>query len=109
MILPASLLAPSGVPPVMGVTLPENSNDGYVAAAYIVFFALVLIYVAIMAIRLGRVERKLEALRGDANHDSHTRRGRTTPDEDPAPPTLIHPHPEGASDPQGTEQERETV
>ena len=30
-----------------------NSNDGYVAAAYIVFFAIVLIYVAIMAIRLG--------------------------------------------------------
>ena len=33
-------------------TLPEHSNDGYVAAAYIVFFAIVLIYVAIMAVRL---------------------------------------------------------
>ncbi|HXC46141.1 MAG TPA: hypothetical protein VNU24_06005 [Solirubrobacteraceae bacterium] len=47
-------------------TLPEHSNDGYVAAAYIVFFAIVLIYVAIMAVRLGRVERKVEALRVDA-------------------------------------------
>jgi hypothetical protein len=42
--------------------LPEHSNDGYVAAAYIVFFAIVLIYVAIMAIRLGRVERKVREL-----------------------------------------------
>jgi hypothetical protein len=42
-------------------TLPQ-SNDGYVAAAYIVFFAIVLIYVAIMAIRLGRVERKVREL-----------------------------------------------
>jgi hypothetical protein len=33
-----------------------------VAAAYIVVFALVLIYVAIMAIRLSRVERDLGAL-----------------------------------------------
>jgi hypothetical protein len=30
-----------------------------VAAAYIVFFALILIYVAIMAMRLGRVEREI--------------------------------------------------
>jgi hypothetical protein len=44
-------------------SLPENSNDGYVAAAYIVFFALVLVYVAIMAIRLGRVEREVRRLR----------------------------------------------
>jgi hypothetical protein len=43
-------------------TLPEHSNDGYVAAAYIVFFAIVLIYVAIMAVRLGRVERKVRDL-----------------------------------------------
>ena len=52
--------------PVLATALPEHSNDGYVAAAYIVFFAIVLIYVAIMAVRLGRVERKVEALRGDA-------------------------------------------
>lgn len=46
----------------LATTLPEHSNDGYVAAAYIVFFAIVLIYVAIMAVRLGRVERKVRDL-----------------------------------------------
>jgi hypothetical protein len=42
------------------VTLPAHTHDGYVAAAYIAFFALLLIYVTIMAIRLGRIERKLQ-------------------------------------------------
>jgi hypothetical protein len=46
----------------IATTLPVHSNDGYVAAAYIVFFAIVLIYVAIMAVRLGRVERKVREL-----------------------------------------------
>ena len=44
----------------MSDTLPDNG--GYVAAAYLVFFALVLIYVAIMAVRLVRVERELAEL-----------------------------------------------
>jgi uncharacterized membrane protein YecN with MAPEG domain len=44
-------------------TLPKD--DGYVAAAYIVFLALLLIYISIMAIRLGRVERDLEKLTND--------------------------------------------
>lgn len=44
-------------------TLPESSHSGYVAAAYIVFFVLVLIYVAIMAYRLTRVERSVRELR----------------------------------------------
>ena len=38
-------------------TLPDNA--GYVAAAYLVFLALVLIYVAIMAAKLARIEREL--------------------------------------------------
>ncbi len=37
-------------------------GDGYLAAAYLVFLALVLIYVAIMATRLGRLERDLAEL-----------------------------------------------
>ena len=53
----------------LATTLPEHSNDGYVAAAYIVFFAIVLIYVAIMAVRLGRGERKVEGLRGEMEKD----------------------------------------
>ncbi len=40
--------------------LPDNT--GYVAAAYLVFFALVLIYVAIMASKLARFERELSEL-----------------------------------------------
>ena len=43
-------------------SIPGSSNNGYVAAAYIVFFAIVLIYVAIMALRLTRVERGLREL-----------------------------------------------
>jgi len=39
--------------------LPLDSAGKYVAAAYLVFLALVLIYVAIMAGRLARVERDL--------------------------------------------------
>lgn len=50
---------------LLASALPEHSNDGYVAAAYIVFFAIVLIYVAIMAVRLGRVERKVRELNAD--------------------------------------------
>jgi hypothetical protein len=72
----------------LATTLPEHSNDGYVAAAYIVFFAIVLIYVAIMAVRLGRVERKVEALRGDSEEKSDTppaRAGGTAVLGDPDP------------------------
>jgi hypothetical protein len=39
-----------------------NSDTGYVAAAYLVFFALVLIYVVIMASKLSRFERELTEL-----------------------------------------------
>ena len=41
---------------------PENTGDGYVAAAYIVFFVILLIYVAIMALRLSHVQRDLHDL-----------------------------------------------
>jgi hypothetical protein len=47
---------------MLATSIPGSSNNGYVAAAYIVFFAIVLIYVAIMAIRLTRVERSLREL-----------------------------------------------
>jgi len=42
--------------------LPLHEAGKYVAAAYIVLFALVLIYVAIMAIRLSHLERDLGEL-----------------------------------------------
>jgi hypothetical protein len=55
--------------------LPLHSAGKYVAGAYIVFVALILIYVAIMARRLSRTERDLEQLRreveaGQAQEDS---------------------------------------
>jgi hypothetical protein len=60
----------------LATTIPGSSNNGYVAAAYIVFFAIVLVYVAIMAIRLTHVERGLRELdertkppRQDDTHD----------------------------------------
>jgi hypothetical protein len=42
--------------------LPLDHAGPYVAGAYLVFLALVLIYVAIMAARLGRIERELTEL-----------------------------------------------
>ena len=44
----------------MTSALPDNT--GYVAAAYLVFLALILIYVAIMAAKLSRFERELSDL-----------------------------------------------
>ena len=44
----------------MTSALPDNT--GYVAAAYLVFLALSLIYVVIMAGKLSRFERELSEL-----------------------------------------------
>jgi hypothetical protein len=46
--------------------LPLHSAGKYVAGAYVVFLALVLVYVAIMARRLTRTERELGELRRKA-------------------------------------------
>ncbi len=45
--------------------LPLHTAGKYVAGAYIVFLAVVLIYVAIMASRLARTERDLAELQRD--------------------------------------------
>ena len=42
--------------------LPLHTAGPYVFAAYIVFIAMILIYVAIMAIRLGHSQRDIERL-----------------------------------------------
>ena len=42
--------------------LPLDEAGKYVAAAYVVFLGLVLIYVAIMATKLGRIEREISEL-----------------------------------------------
>jgi hypothetical protein len=50
--------------------LPLHKAGKFVAGAYIVFVALLLIYVTIMAIRLSRAERELTEL----NHELAERR-----------------------------------
>jgi hypothetical protein len=45
--------------------LPLHAAGKYVAGAYIVFVLVILIYVTIMAIRLGRTERALVELNRD--------------------------------------------
>jgi hypothetical protein len=42
--------------------LPLHEAGKYVAGAYVVLFALVLVYVAIMAVRQARIERDLGEL-----------------------------------------------
>ena len=42
--------------------LPLDEAGKYVAAAYLVFLALILVYVAIMAAKLTRIERDLAEL-----------------------------------------------
>jgi CcmD family protein len=54
--------------------LPLHEAGKYVAGAYIVFVVLILVYVAIMAAKLARMERELSELasfaeqRADADH-----------------------------------------
>jgi hypothetical protein len=45
--------------------LPLHSAGKYVAGAYVVFVAMILVYVAIMAIRLSHNERDISELRRD--------------------------------------------
>jgi hypothetical protein len=46
--------------------LPLDEAGKYVAAAYIVFVVLILIYVSIMAVKLARIEAELRELAGFA-------------------------------------------
>ena len=45
--------------------LPLDEAGKYVAGAYVVFFALILIYVAIMAAKLARIDREITELAED--------------------------------------------
>ena len=46
----------------MGPALPLDDAGPYVAAAYLVFLALILVYVAIMAAKLSRISRDISEL-----------------------------------------------
>jgi hypothetical protein len=48
---------------VLADTTPAlTGNSGYAAAAYLVFLALILIYIVIMAVKLGRMQRDVVEL-----------------------------------------------
>ena len=63
--------------------LPLHEAGKYVAGAYVVFVALILIYVAIMAIRLSHMERDLGELHDLADAAKRER----DPDPDEPDPT----------------------
>ena len=58
-----SLTVLASLPTAVAPALPLHTAGKYVAGAYIVFLAIVLIYVGIMATRLSRTERDLIELR----------------------------------------------
>jgi hypothetical protein len=51
--------------------LPLDEAGKYVAAAYVVFLALILTYVAIMAAKLARIDRELGELADFAENRGH--------------------------------------
>jgi hypothetical protein len=63
--------------------LPLHEAGKYVAGAYIVFVLLILVYVAIMAAKLQRIERELTELAGFAEQraDASTE---SEPEREPA-------------------------
>jgi hypothetical protein len=58
--------------------LPLHTAGKYVAGAYIVLFAMVLVYVGIMAIRLSRIERDLGELLEQLDTDGQAGPASTT-------------------------------
>ncbi|HMD57625.1 MAG TPA: hypothetical protein VKG82_09160 [Solirubrobacteraceae bacterium] len=65
--------------------LPLHSAGKYVAAAYVVLFALVLIYVAIMALRMSRIERELGELLAETDSAKEDPRASSQEDAPPLP------------------------
>jgi hypothetical protein len=72
--------------------IPLHTAVSYVAGAYLVFFALVLIYVAIMATKLSRIETELSELTDLAIADREARNAAAAAD----PPTVDPPKRSGA-------------
>jgi CcmD family protein len=60
--------------------LPLHEAGKYVAGAYVVVFAMVLVYVAIMAVRVSRIERELgELLAQEQSGSRDTSEAESTP------------------------------
>lgn len=77
-------------------TIPEDSGGPYVIAAYLVFFVLLLVYLAIMAQRLGRIskqaddlERRLDGIDHAQHQGAGAVQGGTVPNAaEPEVPTI---------------------
>ncbi len=54
--------------PLAAPALPLDEAGKYVAGAYIVFVLLLVIYVAIMALKVQRIEKELRELAGFVEH-----------------------------------------
>jgi CcmD family protein len=62
--------------------IPLGQSGKFVAGAYIVFFVLILAYVAIMAVRAQRLEQELDELRRDIEAARETARAQAEPERD---------------------------
>ena len=71
-------------------TLPGDGSADYVAAAYLVFLALLLIYLAIMGVRVSRMERDLTDL-DQLVREQRARDGNVDPEPDSAPERVASP------------------
>jgi flagellar biosynthesis/type III secretory pathway M-ring protein FliF/YscJ len=68
--------------------IPLGQSGKFVAGAYIVFLVLILVYVAIMALRSQRIERELSQLQRDveaARNDSPSGAERSEPQREQEP------------------------
>jgi hypothetical protein len=63
--------------------LPLHSAGKYVAGAYIVFVAVILIYLVIMAIRLTRTEREVSELRREVAERDQAREDNEAREREP--------------------------
>ena len=63
--------------------IPLDEGGRYVAAAYVVFIVLLVIYVGIMAYRLGNLSKEIESLAELAERKQGESAGAATPSEEP--------------------------
>jgi hypothetical protein len=61
--------------------LPLDEAGKYVAAAYVAFAVLLLVYVGIMAARLGRLQREIRALADRAERRGNRADGAPEPEK----------------------------
>lgn len=95
--------------PVAAPALPLDEAGRYVAAAYVVFMVLIVVYLAIMAAKLQRIERELRELAGFAEQGGHEDTREDASISDPSRPTEVVPvGVKGGPNPPAADAERST-